>query len=1062
MLQKAQAKWGRGEVLKKTGNIWYGLVIIFALVAAQPASANSAVPQKLSTFSLETKTCSFGTELDLAFKKFADQYAIEVEQAGFKYRTPNAEIQEDFERFQPLETGFEDMEVGAISINFDTRSIYFKDDFNALRQKLLQTGIDFPDGVWGPDEGGGIADNTFIMQTGDGVWNEDTRRTELKFSEYGKSRLSCSLPEFERMANRRNMSVEEFAKIEPDPKLWSTDIQQFHEQAIDFQSKGGFYKAILGSGQVLNRLDQSGGSRTIEYVLALDSHARSLAGAGRKREAKVLLERALDLSSELLGAKHLQTTKILIHYSSVASALGDSEQAWWQLHTAYFQYRELFGEKHPDTINALDQLGIVTANIVREGKDQMLDMEEAQRQLSESFVGNRELYGEEDPRTLTSMYNLALIMEASGYSKIAEGGYHEVGLKQLNILGGDHPDFLETTSRLAGIRLRQPQTVPDAHGLMEIVVSGIRSRRENLLTGTIDDAQRDRQSRMFRRYFLQFADTAWLHRDSNLKKRRDEALVALQDAMVGSTDRAVATMAVRKAISTDNAALGSMVAERQILSNEWQDNEQGLTLALAETDQAAAMRRAALRDRQSKIEERVKQIDAELQSGAPEYFDFIKPNALAGKDTQKLLRNDEAILLVVPSANGTHIFAITKNDTRWIRSDWNDAKINEAVRRLLWDVGANVEVSASDSVNWSEEGDGAYPFDRSTAFDLYQNIIAPVSDLLRGKRHVFVATSGALTGLPFGLLVTEQPSGEDGNPEDLRSTKWFADAHALINIPSLQSLQFLRSYRKRDDGEDGGARFLGFGDPVLDGQSERRGGGNAARSRSNTRSASSIFREGVTTSGSAVVDIKALKSLARLPGTAVEIAALSNAFGQESSDIYLGENATEAQFRQLDLLPVNVLAIATHGLLAGELSGNSEPGLVFTPPDIASPSNDGLLTASEISSLDLNADWVILSACNTAAGDGSEGAPGLSGLARSFFFAGAQNLLVSHWPVRDDVAAKITVRTVEISRENLKLSRAEAFQLAVQEIRNDPGADSENDTWAHPNAWAPFTLIGDQ
>lgn len=1062
MLQKIVAKWDKGGVLTKAGNTGVGLSAIFALLAMQPALADIAVPQKLSTFSLDTKTCSFGSEIDQAFRELADEYAVEVEQAGFKFRTPDAEIQEDFERLLPLGTSFLNMEIGAISINFDTRSIYFKDDFDTLRQKLSHTGVHFPDGVWAPDEGGGIADNTFIAKTGDAVWNAETRRTELEFSEYGKSRLSCSLPEFERMANERNMSVEEFAQIAPNPKLWSNDVRKFHELSITARSKGDFYEAAQYSGQVLSRLDQSGGSGTIEYVLALDSHARNLSGAGRKREAKVLLKRALELSSELLGPKHLQTTKVLIHYSSTTSALGDSEQAWWQLHTAYFQYRELFGEKHPDTIDALDQLGVVTANIVREGKDQMLDMEEAQRQLSEAFVGNRELFGEDDPRTLTSMYNLALIMEASGYLKIAEGGYHEVGLKQLNILGGGHPDFLETTSRLAGIRMQRPQTVPDAHGLMEIVVEGIRSRRENLLTRTIDDAQRDRQSRMFRRYFLQFADIAWLHRESNPKKRHGEALLALQDAMIGSTDRAVAIMAARKAISADNAALGVMVAQRQVLSDEWQDKEKGLTLAFAETGAEASQRRSTLRDQQSKIEERVRQIDADLQSRAPEYFDFVKPNAVTLEDTQRLLSKDEAILLIVPGANGTHVFAIAKDDKRWIRSDWNDGKINDAVRRLLWDVGANVEVSASDSANWSEEGDGAYPFDRSTAFNLYRKIVAPVSDLLRGKRHVFVATSGSLTGLPFGLLVTEPPVGQDGNPGDLRSTKWFADAHALINIPSLQSLQFLRGHRKGNDDPESASRFLGFGDPVLDGQSERRGGRNTARNRTNTRSASSVFREGTTSESSAVVDVNALRSLSRLPGTAVEITALSEAFGQESSDIYLGNKATEAQLRQLDLLPVGVLAIATHGLLAGELSGNSEPGLVFTPPETAIPGNDGLLTASEIAGLKLNADWVILSACNTAAGDGSEGAPGLSGLARSFFFAGAQNLLVSHWPVRDDVAAKITVRTVEIGQKDPNLSRAEAFQLAVQEIRNDPSADSENDTLAHPNAWAPFTLIGDQ
>ena len=78
------------------------------------------------------------------------------------------------------------------------------------------------------------------------------------------------------------------------------------------------------------------------------------------------------------------------------------------------------------------------------------------------------------------------------------------------------------------------------------------------------------------------------------------------------------------------------------------------------------------------------------------------------------------------------------------------------------------------------------------------------------------------------------------------------------------------------------------------------------------------------------------------------------------------------------------------------------------------------------------------------------------------FDAGGSNLLASHWPVRDNVAARITVRSVELRRDDPALSRAETFQLAVRVIREDASLDSDLDTLAHPNAWAPFTLIGDR
>lgn len=146
----------------------------------------------------------------------------------------------------------------------------------------------------------------------------------------------------------------------------------------------------------------------------------------------------------------------------------------------------------------------------------------------------------------------------------------------------------------------------------------------------------------------------------------------------------------------------------------------------------------------------------------------------------------------------------------------------------------------------------------------------------------------------------------------------------------------------------------------------------------------------------------------------------------------------------------------THGLLPGEFDGLSEPGLVFTPPKNATEADDGLLTASEISQLDLDADWVLLSACNTAAGE-TAGAEGLAGLAKSFFYAGARSLLASHWPVRDDLAAILSSKTVALEISDSSLSRAQALRQTMLTVRND----QNDDTAAHPSSWAPFMLIGD-
>ncbi len=131
-----------------------------------------------------------------------------------------------------------------------------------------------------------------------------------------------------------------------------------------------------------------------------------------------------------------------------------------------------------------------------------------------------------------------------------------------------------------------------------------------------------------------------------------------------------------------------------------------------------------------------------------------------------------------------------------------------------------------------------------------------------------------------------------------------------------------------------------------------------------------------------------------------------------------------------------VVYFATHGLLAGDVKGLGEPSLALTIPNQPSELDDGLLTASEVAQLKLNADWVVLSACNTAAGD-KPGAEALSGLARAFFYAGAHALLVSHWAVDSDAATALTTTTFDILQSDPKLGRAQALRRAMLAYMND-------------------------
>ncbi len=144
--------------------------------------------------------------------------------------------------------------------------------------------------------------------------------------------------------------------------------------------------------------------------------------------------------------------------------------------------------------------------------------------------------------------------------------------------------------------------------------------------------------------------------------------------------------------------------------------------------------------------------------------------------------------------------------------------------------------------------------------------------------------------------------------------------------------------------------------------------------------------------------------------------------------------------------------------MAGELKGLAEPALVLTPPEVGTEEDDGLLTASEIATLKLDADWVILSACNTAAPDGTPGAEALSGLAKAFFYAGSRALLVSHWPVSSEAAVALTTRMLtEYGKNPGAIGRAEALRRSMLALM----MDHEEERFAHPFYWAPFVIVGE-
>ena len=191
-----------------------------------------------------------------------------------------------------------------------------------------------------------------------------------------------------------------------------------------------------------------------------------------------------------------------------------------------------------------------------------------------------------------------------------------------------------------------------------------------------------------------------------------------------------------------------------------------------------------------------------------------------------------------------------------------------------------------------------------------------------------------------------------------------------------------------------------------------------------------------------------------LPDTAEELKDVAKDLGAPASDIHLGKDASEATVKRLPLAAYRVVYFATHGLVAGDIKGLAEPSLALSIPAQPSDLDDGLLTASEVAQLKLNADWVVLSACNTIAGD-RPGAEALSGLARAF--AGARALLVSHWAVDSNAATRLAISTFDLLKSDPSLGRAEALRRAMLAYVSDASDPKD----AYPAIWAPFEIVGE-
>ncbi|MBI3348746.1 MAG: CHAT domain-containing protein [Burkholderiales bacterium] len=393
----------------------------------------------------------------------------------------------------------------------------------------------------------------------------------------------------------------------------------------------------------------------------------------------------------------------------------------------------------------------------------------------------------------------------------------------------------------------------------------------------------------------------------------------------------------------------------------------------------------------------------------PAYADLVTPTLPAPVVLQKLLSPGEALLVVQPLETATLAWLLAPGaPTRFTASTIGAAGWADKVGQIR----AALDLST-----------GRPPtLPVAALHEVWRELIAPLQPGAEVK-SLLVAADGPLAALPLAAVLTAPEPGA-----------FVARRMAVTQLPSAGALYALR----RAAAPPPAAKALfGVGDPQFksDAKNARPAGRAALGSGATRYDAGWGFSYG---------------DIPPLPETRVELTALAKALGANpQADLLLGSAATREAVLAAPLLDRRVVAFATHGLLPGELPGVSKPALALAPGPEASASP--LFELDDVLALRLNAQTVLLSACNTAAGE--QGGAAMSGLVRGFFFAGSRSVMATHWAVETASAAALTSAIFSV-----KAPRAEALRMAqVGMIEGQLGGGR----WAHPFYWAGYALFGD-
>lgn len=827
----------------------------------------------------------------------------------------------------------------------------------------------------------------------------------------------------------------------------------------------------------LELTEQTEGPQSERYGSALEHVGLTLMINGREADGKRLAERGRQIQ-QAFGKRDAQEPTDSVNRGFRALSAGRLDDAIHELRQAIAAQERRYGPDHPDLVPALNGLVLVLG--------QQEKYEQAEVIAVRVLAIAERAYGKDHLSLASALASLARVKEFLGAHLIGRADtaarIEQLRVEVLTIhqrqlaiaeaqLPRNHPGVGEALVGLGG-SLANAGRPAEAYAMLE---RGIEIGAAAAQTPDVDFERGAKD-------FDPLAAAYWRLMDigagmvAGRPETADETFRLAQSALRTSTGTALAQMSVRASAGTPE--LAELVRRRQDLVTEQKRHNSAIYAAVSlAADARDRSNETALQKALAEATDRIADIDQRLATGFPRFSDLSMPRTIGVGEMQALLRDDEVLIqYYVPPlpyygwAKGT-VWAISRRAVRLVALPVTAKEIDDQVAALrcgldeaawLTDAGrtrcANLLGLQPEDI--AEAAKPPLRFSAERAHALYAALFSGIEDMTRGQQ-LLVVPSGPLSALPLQVLLTSQPSPGAA----LRDMPWLGTRQPITILPSAGSLGALRTREPRLMRAD--KPYIGFGNPLLRGGEGDEAQAELARERSTCQRPGEvrIAQATVAHAPARPVNRNGLASLADLdrlgplPETADELCDVAAGLGAEDGSVLLGKAASERALKKLNadgvLARYRILHFATHGALSGEIEGSAEPGLVLTPPQAASRDDDGYLTASEITELDIAADWVILSACNTAGG-ANQDLTSLSGLARAFFYAGARALLVSHWAVNSQASVLLATRAFGALARDPSIGRAEAMRAAMASL-----ATSDQPYQNHPSYWAPFVLVGE-